>query len=143
MYFGPQHDDALAPQPARPPVHRIDQHQADKSREQHHHQRPVPDPGERRRGHDRLGRPVQQLQHDRVGADQPGPERQQQQVVQAAERDGRPAGDVGRPRLAGPRQPRIAERLRPFLARSLGRLRTRGFRALAIRVSHQVPDDTE
>ena len=109
---GQQRDDAFAPQPARPPVERIELHYPGDGGQQHHDQRPVPDPGERRGGDDRLGTPVQQLQQDRMGADQGGAERQHGPVEDAAERDAGPAQDVGPPRLAGPRHPRVVQRRR-------------------------------
>ena len=65
---------------------------------QRHDQRSVPDAGERRGRDDRLGAPVQQLGHHRMGTDQRCPERQQRPVVDAAEHDAGPAQDVDPPR---------------------------------------------
>ena len=102
---GQQRDRALSPQLARPPVQRIELHDARNGGEQHYQQRSVPDPRERGGDHDRLRGAVQHLQQDRVGADQLGPERQHQEEVQPAQRDGCPTGDVRRAGPSGPRQP--------------------------------------
>ena len=107
---GQQRDDALAPQPARPPVERVELHQPGDGGQQHHDQRAVPDPGERGGGDDPLGAPVQQHEQHRVGADQGGAERQHRVVEDAAERDAGPAQDVRQPRLAGPRHPGVVKR---------------------------------
>src|SRR5947208_2532385 len=106
-----QDDHPLAPEPARPPVERIELHDPDEGGQQHHDKRPVPDPGERGGGDDPLGAPVQQHKEHRMGADEGGAERQHRPVEDAAEHDARPAQDVGPPRLAGPRDPRIVKRL--------------------------------
>ncbi len=114
---GKQRDDALPPQPARPPVERMELHQPWDCGEQHHGPRPVAHLGERRAGDDSLGAPVQQHEQHRVGADQRGAERQQRPVVDPAEHDPGPAGDVHCPRAPGPRRPRVLPRapLRPLL----------------------------
>src|SRR4029077_19392298 len=106
-----QGDHPLAPETPRPPVERIELHDPDDGGQQHHDHRPVPDPGERGGGDDPLGAPVQQHKEHRVGADEGGTERQGRPVEDAAEHDARPAQDVGPPRLAGPRYPRVVKRL--------------------------------
>ena len=104
---GQQRDDPLAPQPACPPVEHVELHQPGDGGQQHHDQRPVPDPDEGRGGDDGRGVPVQHLEQHRMGADQRGHERQQGPVVDAAEHDAGPAQDVDPARPPGPRYPRV------------------------------------
>jgi len=104
-------DYPLAPQAAGPPEDQVELHQPGYRGEQHPGQRAVVHPGEGGRGDDALRRPVQQHEDDRVSADEAGAEREDGEVVEAAEGDGRPACDVHRARLALPGQPGVAPRV--------------------------------
>ncbi len=125
---GQQRDDALAPEPARPPVEQIEFHQPGDRGEEYHQQRPVPDAGERRGRDDGLGAPIQHFEQHRMGTNQGGTERQQRVVVKSAQRDAGPQQDVDAARPPGPGNPRVIPRPPPVL-RSIG-LRLRRLRRL-------------
>ena len=95
---------AMAPAPAGPPVQPVEHHRAGDAGQHGDEQRRLADARERAHGDHRGHRAAEQLEQQRMRADQRRDQRQEQEPVGPAERDQRHADHVGPLCLAVPRE---------------------------------------